>query len=112
MSDGMEIVFRTRGKEGGRVMVGRFMSKESKLIGKITTAEAAEIINVSPQYVRIAMQQGKLPIGSCVKMSSIWTYNISPKMLAEYSGKDIRNMREELEGIRARKAAKKKARDV
>lgn len=57
--------------------------------GKITTAEAAAIINASPQYVRKAMQTGDLKIGSCVKMSTVWTYNISAKLLEEYSGKDV-----------------------
>ena len=57
--------------------------------GKILTTEAAAILNMSPQFVRIAMQQGKLPIGTAVKMSSIWTYNISGKLLADYSGKDV-----------------------
>jgi len=58
---------------------------------KITTAEAAAIINSSPQFVRAAMQQGVLPIGCAIKMpdSPTWTYNISPKLLAEYIGKDI-----------------------
>ena len=37
---------------------------------KILTAEAATIIGTSPQFVRIAMQQGKLNIGTAVKMSS------------------------------------------
>lgn len=42
------------------------------MAGKILTTEAATILNVSPQFVRIAMQQGKLPIGTAVKMSSIY----------------------------------------
>lgn len=58
-------------------------------IGRILPREAAAILNVSPQFVRIAMQQGKLPIGTAVQMSSIWTYHISEKLLQEYSGKDI-----------------------
>ncbi len=68
--------------------------------GKITTAEAAAIINTSPQFVRVAMQQGILPIGIALKMphSSTWTYNISPKLLNDYSGKDIEK---ELEQLRA-----------
>ena len=32
--------------------------------GKILTTEAAAILNTSPQFVRVAMQQGKLPIGT------------------------------------------------
>ena len=58
-------------------------------VGKILPVEAATILHASPQFVRIAMQQGKLPIGTAIKMSSIWTYNISEKLLADYSGKDI-----------------------
>ena len=58
-------------------------------IGRILPTEAAAILNVSPQFVRIAMQQGKLPIGTAVKMSSIWTYHISGKLLQEYSGKNV-----------------------
>ena len=59
------------------------------VVGRILPTEAAIILNVSPQFVRVAMQQGKLPIGTAVKMSSVWTYYISEKMLADYSGKDI-----------------------
>ena len=67
-------------------------------IGRILPTEAAAILNVSPQFVRVAMQQGALNIGSCVKMSSIWTYNISSKLLAEYTGKDIEKELEILRG--------------
>lgn len=66
-------------------------------IGRILPTEAAAILNVSPQFVRIAMQQGKLPIGTAVQMSSIWTYHISEKLLADYSGK---NIEKEIERIR------------
>lgn len=58
-------------------------------IGRILPTEAAKILNVSPQFVRVAMQQEKLPIGTAIKMSSEWTYHISEKLLQEYSGKDI-----------------------
>lgn len=71
-------------------------------IGKILPVEAAAILHVSPQFVRIAMQREKLPIGTAVKMSSIWTYNISEKLLADYSGKDIAA---ELERIRGKRIA-------
>lgn len=63
-------------------------------IGRILPTEAAAILNVSPQFVRVAMQQGKLPIGTAVQMSSIWTYHISEKLLADYSGKNIEKMLE------------------
>lgn len=67
-------------------------------IGRILPTEAAAILNVSPQFVRIAMQQGKLPIGTAVQMSSIWTYHISEKLLADYSGKDIEKEIEKIRG--------------
>lgn len=66
-------------------------------IGRILPSEAAIILDVSPQFVRIAMQQGKLPIGTAIKMSSVWTYHISGKLLHEYSGKDVE---QEIEKIR------------
>lgn len=53
---------------------------------KITVKEAAERLNVSEQFIRIGLQRQTLPIGSAVKMSSRWTYNISPKLLKEYIG--------------------------
>lgn len=58
-------------------------------IGKIKVTEAAAVLHVSDQFVRIGLQRGILPIGIAVKMSSKWTYQISPKMLADYSGADI-----------------------
>lgn len=82
---------------------GRSRQEEKQMeVGRILTTEAAAILNVSPQFVRIAMQQGKLPIGTAVQMSSIWTYHISEKLLADYSGKDIKA---ELEKIREKKGA-------
>ena len=56
---------------------------------RVTVAEAAAILETSQEYVRLAMQEGVLPIGSAAKMSSKWTYHISPKLLAEYSGADV-----------------------
>ena len=67
---------------------------------KILPTEAAEIIGASPQFVRVGMQTGQLQIGCAVKMSSIWTYNISRDRLAEYVG---RNIDEELQELRSKK---------
>lgn len=66
-------------------------------LGKIKITEVAALLHVSDQFVRIAMQQGVLPIGTALKMSSRWTYQISPKKLADYIGADIEK---ELERIR------------
>lgn len=59
------------------------------LIGKITVVEAAKILHVSDQFVRIGLQRNVLPIGTALKMSSKWTYQISPAQLATYSGADV-----------------------
>lgn len=56
---------------------------------RIKVAEAAQILKVSQQFIRIGMQQERLPIGTAVKMSSQWTYLISAKMLQEYTGIDV-----------------------
>lgn len=81
-------------------------------IGRILPTEAAMILNVSPQFVRIAMQQGRLPIGTAVKMSSMWTYHISEKLLQEYSGKnveqEIRNLRKREEKKQCQRRQEKK----
>lgn len=52
----------------------------------VSIADAAEVLGKSQQFVRIALQQGILPIGIALKMSSQYTYHISPKKLREYVG--------------------------
>ena len=65
---------------------------------RVTVAEAAAILDVSKEYIRLAMQEKLLPIGSAAKMSSKWTYHISSKLLAEYSGADVEKELETLRG--------------
>lgn len=50
--------------------------------------EAAEIMGKSDQFLRIGLQRGILPFGSAVKLSTKWTYYISPSRFYEYVGKD------------------------
>jgi len=52
----------------------------------ISVKDAAGILGKSQQFVRVALQQDILPIGVAVKMSTVWTYHISPKLLNEYIG--------------------------
>ena len=61
---------------------------------KVLPNDAAAVMNCSPQYIRIGLQQGKLDIGSAVKMSSIWTYNISPALLAKRQGMTVQELEE------------------
>ena len=46
----------------------------------------AEIIGKSPQFVRIGLQNQRLPFGTAVKMSNQWTYHISYELLKNYVG--------------------------
>jgi hypothetical protein len=51
---------------------------------RVTVKQAAKLLGVSEQFIRIGLQQGVLPIGAAVKMSERWTYHISLKKLNEY----------------------------
>lgn len=57
------------------------------MTGRVKVSEAAALMGVSAQFVRVGLQRGLLPIGTAVKLSSKWTYYISGKLLAEYIGK-------------------------
>lgn len=52
----------------------------------VSVIEAARAMGKSPQFVRIGLQRGLLPIGTAIKMTTIWTYHISPKLLKDYIG--------------------------
>ena len=54
---------------------------------KVSIKEAAKLMGVSQQFVRIGLQQGIFPFGAAVKMSSRYTYYINEeKLLAYISG--------------------------
>lgn len=55
---------------------------------RITVQQAAELMGLDVQSVRVGIQQGALPIGSAWKAegSSKYTYYISPKQFTEYTG--------------------------
>jgi len=44
------------------------------------------MMGVSSQFIRIGLQRGTLPIGTAVKMSSVWTYYISPELFEQFTG--------------------------
>ena len=44
-------------------------------------------MGVSPQFIRVALQQKELPFGAAVKVGKErYTYYISPKKFTEYTG--------------------------
>lgn len=53
----------------------------------ITVEEAAKTMGKSKQFVRVGLQRGILPFGSAVKLSSRWTYYISPARFNDYVGR-------------------------
>lgn len=52
----------------------------------ISVKEASKLTGMSEQFIRIGLQRNLIPIGTAVKMSSKWTYYISPKLLEEFTG--------------------------
>lgn len=63
---------------------------------KITPNIAAAIMKCSGQFVRIGMQRGHLDIGDAIKMSTRWTYNISPAKLASRQGLTLEELEREV----------------
>ena len=57
---------------------------------RLSTKVAAELMNVGEQFIRVGLQQGKLPFGYAVRMSEKrWTYYISPTKFTEVTGIQI-----------------------
>lgn len=56
----------------------------------MTVADAARLMGVSQQFVRIGLQKGNLPIGTAVRISGKrFTYYISPIKFTEFTGIDL-----------------------
>lgn len=53
---------------------------------RLSVARAAELMDVSQQFIRIGLQRGILPFGYAVQTSSKWTYYISPSKFTEHTG--------------------------
>lgn len=52
----------------------------------ITVKKAAEMMGKSEQFIRIGLRNNRLPFGTAVKLSTQWTYHISPQLFYEYIG--------------------------
>lgn len=66
---------------------------------KITPDQAANIMGCSAQFIRIGLQRGLLDIGDAVKMSTKWTYNISPAKLAARQGITLDQLEREVQRL-------------
>ena len=51
---------------------------------KLTVLEAAEIMDVDPQMLRMALRQGRFPFGTAVQMEGRWTYYINTERFIRY----------------------------
>lgn len=51
---------------------------------KMSVKEAASLMGKSVQFVRIGLQRGAFKFGTAVKLSSRWSYHISPELFYEY----------------------------
>lgn len=59
-----------------------------KDMDNIPITVVSKLLHKSPQFVRIGLQQQRLPIGSAVKLSTEWTYHISYELLKNYVGEE------------------------
>ncbi len=62
-----------------------------KEMKSIPVEMAADIIGKAPQFIRIGLQQQRLPFGIAVMTSSVWSYHISYEQLKNYIGIDRLN---------------------
>ena len=57
----------------------------------LTVEDAAKAIGKTPQFVRVGLQQQRLPFGTAVKMpGGRWSYSISGKLLKQYTGEEVK----------------------
>lgn len=56
---------------------------------RLTVKEAASLMGVSEQFLRIGLQQGRFPFGTAVKTSTRWTYYLNTTHFLRYIGAEI-----------------------
>lgn len=61
---------------------------------RLSVKEAAHLMGVSEQFLRIGLQQGKFPFGTAVKTSSKWSYYINTTQFLRYIGAEIDRLAE------------------
>lgn len=55
-------------------------------VNQISVKMASKLMGKSEQFVRVGLRNDRLPFGTAVKLSSHWTYYISPKLFYDYIG--------------------------
>lgn len=72
---------------------GNMVPSDSEILAmdNVLPAVAAKYIGETPAFVRLGLQQNRLPIGSAVQNpSGKWSYNISPGLLVAYKRGTLR----------------------
>lgn len=58
--------------------------------GRITPRQAARCLGKSEQFIRMGLQDGRLPFGCAVQgIGDRWNYDIRPNLFREYVGAEI-----------------------
>lgn len=58
-------------------------------MNKLTVKQAADILNMDVQSLRVGIQKGAFPFGTAFKVGKRFTYFINPKKFEEYTGVKI-----------------------
>jgi hypothetical protein len=61
---------------------------------RLSVKQAAALMGVSEQFLRLGLQQGKFNFGTAVKTSSRWTYYINTTLFLRYIGAEIDRLAE------------------
>ena len=68
------------------------------MVRKVPTAVAAKILGKGEDFIRAGLQQDRFEFGAAVKTGeNRWSYHISPKKLAEYSGTPLMRIEQMVE---------------
>ena len=62
------------------------MDIRTKKMKKLTVEQAADILNMDVQSLRVGIQKGAFPFGTAYKVGKRFTYFINPKLFEEYTG--------------------------
>lgn len=67
---------------------------------KLTVEQAAAIMGVTAQHLRIGLQQQRYPFGAAVKMERRWSYYINSARFEKYMrGEELAHANHEREGV-------------
>ena len=65
---------------------------------RLSPSVAANLLGLPVQFVRVGMQQGRLPIGTVVKFKT-YSYDIRPNKLAEYMGISVAELESRIQRL-------------